>query len=101
MMSLFKTNTAKNCSETTRDNNVYGDRKKTKNKKKQSQYKITKAIKDRLIKDVENCFEYEEEDFYKPVRAGNFYSNNYIEYESNDEKNHYQSENTSMKLSHT
>ena len=28
-----------------------------------------------------------EEDYYKPVRAGTFYSNNYIEYESNGDRN--------------
>ena len=27
-----------------------------------------------------NLFEYEEEDYYKPVRVGNFWSNNCIEY---------------------
>ena len=69
--------------------------------KKQSQYKISKVIKDRIIKDIENIFEYEEEDYYKLVRPGNFYSNDYIEYETNGEKNHYQLENTSMKLNHT
>ena len=28
-----------------------------------------------------------EEDYYKPVRAGNFWSNNYIEHESNGDRN--------------
>ena len=27
-----------------------------------------------------------EEDCYKPVKLGNFYSNNYLEYESNKDK---------------
>ena len=31
---------------------------------------------------LENIFEQKEDD-YRPIRAGNFYSNNYIEYESN------------------
>ena len=32
---------------------------------------------------LENIFEQKEDDYYRPIRAGNFYSNNYIEYESN------------------
>ena len=44
--------------------------------------KENKAIKDRIIKDISTLFEYEEEDCYKPVRVGNFWNNNYIEYES-------------------
>ena len=31
--------------------------------------------------------EEEEESYYKPVRVSNFWSNNYIEYESNSDKN--------------
>ena len=30
---------------------------------------------------------HEEKDYYKPVRVGNFWSNNYIEYESNRDRN--------------
>ena len=41
------------------------------------------AIKDRVIIHIKNLFEHEEEDYYKPVREGNFGGNNYIEYESN------------------
>ena len=42
--------------------------------------KETKAIKDK------NLFKHEEEEnYYKPVRVSNFWSNNYIEYESNDD----------------
>ena len=41
--------------------------------------KGTKAIKDRIIRDINNPFEYEEEDYYKPVVTNNFRSNNYIE----------------------
>ena len=41
--------------------------------------KGTKAIKDRIIRDIKNPFEYEEEDYYKPVVTNNFQSNNYIE----------------------
>ena len=49
--------------------------------------KQTKAIKDRILRDIKNLFEYEEEEnYYKPVRVSNFGSNNYIEYESNGNK---------------
>ena len=49
--------------------------------------KEIEAIKDRLIGDIRNLFEHEEEDYYKPVRVGNFWSNSFIEYESNGDKN--------------
>ena len=42
--------------------------------------KKTKAIKDRILRDIKNLFEHEEENYYKPVRVNNFFSNNYIEY---------------------
>ena len=47
-----------------------------------------KIIKDAVLGNIKNLFEYEkEENFYKPVRADNFWSNNYIEYKSNGNKN--------------
>ena len=49
--------------------------------------KDSKAIKDRILRDIKNLFEHEEENYYKPVRANNFWSNNYIEYESNSDRN--------------
>ena len=39
--------------------------------------KKKKKIKDRIIRDTRNLFEHEE-DYYKPVRVGNSWSNNYI-----------------------
>ena len=46
------------------------------------------AIKDRVIRDIRNLFEHGEgEHFYKPARVGNFWSNSYIEYESNGDSN--------------
>ena len=36
---------------------------------------------------MKNLFEREEENYYKPVRANNFWSNNYVDYESNGDKN--------------
>ena len=48
----------------------------------------TKAIKDRLLGDINNLFEHkDEENHYKPVRVSNFCSNSYIEYESNGDRN--------------
>ena len=57
---------------------MYGRQKKP---RKQSEDKIIKAIKGRIV-----LFE-QEEDYYKPVRVGNFYSTNYIKYESNGDRN--------------
>ena len=37
------------------------------------------AIKDRVIRDIRNLFEHEEE----PVKVGDFWNNNLIEYDSN------------------
>ena len=34
--------------------------------------KETKAIKDRILIDIKNIFEHEEENYYKPVRVNNF-----------------------------
>ena len=53
------------------------------------QEKETKAIKDRILRDIKNLFEHEEEEenYYKSVRVSNFWSNNYIKYESIDDRN--------------
>ena len=38
--------------------------------------------------DIKNlCDQKEEENYYKPVRVSNFWSNNYIEYKSNGDRN--------------
>ena len=50
-------------------------------------YFFKKVIKDRILKDIRNLFEHEEKGYYKPVRVGNFWSNNYMEYKSNDDRN--------------
>ena len=51
--------------------------------------KEVKGIKDIVLRNIKNLFEYEkeEENFYKPVRVNNFWSNNYTEYKSNGDKN--------------
>ena len=51
--------------------------------------KETKANKGIIHRDIKNLFEHEEEEenYYKPVRVSNFWSNNYIESESNGDRN--------------
>ena len=39
-----------------------------------------------MIRDIRTLFE-QEEDYYKPKRVNSFWNNNYIEYESNGDKN--------------
>ena len=39
-----------------------------------------------MIRDIRNHFEHEEEDYYKPVRIGNFWSNEYTEYKSKSDR---------------
>ena len=56
------------------------------------QGKETNAIKDRILKYIKNLFEHEEEEnYYEPVRVSNFWSNNYIKYNSNGDRNKTQS----------
>ena len=50
--------------------------------------KGVKGTKDIVLRNIKNLFEYEkEENYYKPVRVNNFWSNNHIEYKSNSDKN--------------
>ena len=50
--------------------------------------KETKAIKHRILRDIKILFEHEEEEnYHKPVRVSKFWSCNYIEYESDSDKN--------------
>ena len=39
-----------------------------------------------MIKDIRYLFQHEE-DYCRPVKVGNFWSNNYVEYESFDDRN--------------
>ena len=41
--------------------------------------KENKAIKGRIIRDIRNLFEHEEEEYYKSAGVDNFWSDNYIE----------------------
>ena len=49
--------------------------------------KEIKGIKYIILKYIKNLFEHEEEEenYFKPVRVNNFWSNNYIEYKSNSD----------------
>ena len=44
------------------------------------------TIKDRVIRDIRVLFE-QEDYYYKAIRVDSFWNNNYIEYESNDDRN--------------
>ena len=39
-----------------------------------------------MIRYIKTLFE-QEDDYYEPIRVGNFWNNNYIEQESNGDKN--------------
>ena len=43
--------------------------------------------KDKIIRNIRSHFEQQEEDYYEPKKITNFWDNNYIEYESNGDKN--------------
>ena len=45
-----------------------------------------RLVKCSIIRDIRTLFEWEE-DYYQPKRVSNFWDNNYIEYESNGDKN--------------
>lgn len=40
------------------------------------------GIKDRVLRDIETLFESDNEDYYEPIRTGNAFVSNQIEYES-------------------
>ena len=46
-----------------------------------------RLIKDKIIRDIRTLFEQEEKDYYKPKRVSSFWNNNYIDYDSNGDKN--------------
>ena len=60
---------------------------KQKKKKKIEKKQNERIIKDKKSRDIRTLFEQEEEDYYKPKKVSNFWNNNYIEYESNGDKN--------------
>ena len=46
-----------------------------------------REVNNRIIRDIRTLFEQEEKVYYKPKRVSNLWNNNYIEYESNNDKN--------------
>ena len=70
-------------------------------------FKIKKeydAIKYKIIRDIGKLFESEneEDDYFIPVRVGNFRSNSYIDYENNViEIKRYQLKSILIKIKHT
>ena len=72
---------------------MYGRRKKLSKPKTQIQSEekreiIFRIIKNRIIRDIRTLFEQQEQkDYHKPKKVSNFLNNNYIEYESNGDKN--------------
>ena len=81
--SVFRTDTTKNYSKPTRVNNVCVGQKITRKLKikKKAEDKIFEAIEHRIIRDMNNLFDHEGQDYYKLVRVDNFF-----EHESNDNK---------------
>ena len=60
------------------------ERKKLEKKKEIN----NRLIKDRIIKDIRTLVEQEDDDdHFNPKRGSNFWNNNYIEYESNGDRN--------------
>ena len=50
--------------------------------------KENKKNKDGILRDIRNLFKHKgEENYYKPVRISIFWSNNFIEYETNGDRN--------------
>ena len=66
--------------------------------------KETEGTKDIVLRNIKNLFEYEkeEENYHKPVRLNNFWSNNYIQYKSVTviKTEYYQLKNVMIKLEH-
>ena len=54
---------------------------------RKKQEHIERLIKDRIIRDIRSRFEQQEEDYSNPKSVSNFWNNNYIEYESNGDRN--------------
>ena len=62
-------------------------RRRRKRKKSDKKELNQRLIKDRIIRDIRALFEQEENDCYKSERVNSFWNNNFIEYESNGDKN--------------
>ena len=45
-----------------------------------------KGMNDKALRDIRTLYESDKEDYYRLIRTGNAFSSNYIEYESNGDK---------------
>ena len=94
--SFFKKNIPKDYGKQT----LYGRGKKPSKQKTKSKENIIKSIrnlfrlkkeneviKGSTIRDVRTLSEQQEDNYYKPIKVGNFWNNNYIEYEINGDRN--------------
>ena len=95
IMSLFKTNTTEDCIKPTHVSNVYrGEKKPSKPKiktiRKQQNCRCKKSFqtkKRKIIRDLKIFLNKKKNVIPNQLRVGNFYSNNQIEYESDDDRN--------------
>ena len=55
------------------------------NQKRKRTFK-KKIIKNKIIRNIKPLFEQQEENYFELKRVSNFWNDNYIEYNSNDEK---------------
>ena len=70
--------------------------------KKSEKKQQNKAFQFKIIRDIRDIFEHKEQNYYEQVRVEGFPSNNYIEYESNDDRNKIiLITNTLIKINHT
>ena len=59
-------------------------------------------MKIRAVRDIRKLFKHEKEDYYKTVRMGKLWSNNYIKYKSDGDRNKTLSTKSILiKLDHT
>ena len=61
--------------------------------------KVINPIKEKIIRDIRNLFQEEEENYHKPEELDKLYNKNFIIYESRAiKKKHYQLKNILIKL---
>ena len=116
MRNTFYTEKKKAWKRQKRENKIIKDVKNLFNLKKEIDDKRIKSIrnffrlkkenepiKDRRITDIRYLFDQEKEDYYKPVRAGNFWRKSYIENMKamETEIKHFYLNNILIKLEHT
>ena len=68
---------------------TFWNRRRNRRKKgiREKENKNERLIKDKIIRDIREYFERQEEDYYKPKRISSFWNNKYIEYKGNGSRN--------------